>query len=105
MKYYVTRTEYRDGNIYREIMGNYMPKTRDIRRCAFFINQEMPEDRTAIYTEKQIIENLYNSPMTKVQAKRYFNLVKKGESSNIIFGIKEYPETVSLSQFDAFIRW
>lgn len=105
MKYYVTRTERRDGNIYREVIGNYVPKTRDIRRCAFFINQEMPKERTEIIPERDIVEKLYNSPMTKLQAKRYFNMVSKNAASDVEFGIKEYPETVSLSQFDAFIRW
>lgn len=104
MKYYVTYTEIDDGAVHKNVTGARFKKNKDMRHCVYFIDQKYPG--SALYTEDQLIEKLYNAPMTKLQAKRYFNeLMKRYPNAKGKFQIKEYPEEVSLTQFGAFIRW
>ena len=104
MKYYVSYTEEKDGNILTTMTGNRIKRGSDIRRFAFFMNHEMPEESLAL-PEMEIIEKLFNAPMTKIQATRLMNRLKKNTHLKGEFRIREYTEEVSLYQFAAFIRW
>ena len=105
MKYYISFTKTYGNELHTQVTGGKFEGSRDCRHCVYFVDQKMPENSDI---EDKLVEVLFNNPMTKRQANSYYTKLISIYNGKYVGGrlrIREFPDNITLSQFDSFIRW